>query len=98
LLIQIVNKKNIFWTIIYVSGGKAATVIRAEKYVQQENKLYFMPALWWFTVWLTFQPGRWGPHDPLKRRLTFNGLYNVVSHDGELFRKQLTLIFDKMYT
>jgi hypothetical protein len=39
----------------------------------------------WFLAWLIFQPGNWRRHVPPKSRLTFNGLYDVVSQKVEEF-------------
>jgi hypothetical protein len=39
----------------------------------------------WFLAWLILGPWRWRRHVSPKRRLTFDGIHDVISHKIELF-------------
>jgi hypothetical protein len=44
-----------------------------------------LPASCWFFDWLIVRPWRWMRHVPLKLRLTFNGLYSIISQKVKFF-------------
>jgi hypothetical protein len=48
-------------------------------------QLCLWPASGRFLTWLTLLPWRWRRHVPLKRRLTFKGLYGVTCQKTEFF-------------
>jgi hypothetical protein len=54
---------------------------------KQQGEPLLLPASRLFLALLTLQPCRWKRHVPAICRLIFNGLYGVISHKTELFRR-----------
>jgi hypothetical protein len=52
-----------------------------------------LPDSCWFIAWLFLRPQRWKLYVPLKRRLSFSGLHDLVTQNIELISFYVSILF-----
>jgi hypothetical protein len=76
-----ISQHVVHWKSTDVSEEHITSIFRN----QHEAELCLLPASGCFIAWLTLGPWRWRWYVTPKRRLTFNGIYGVISQKIGLF-------------